>query len=251
MSCACSSQDTGSTASIDSAAPDIAGLAFTTFTPWATPIQDYIETNTEILGDDSFLKAIYDLAVYQDRMYLGYGDANENLGRNTPIELRYWYEAEPGALETDFTVDEEQVGRYRVSDDLMMVPGEDATEDDLMGNAYTLPLGGSWFKSRTLEYAWHVHDIARMGETLYACGSGGTLDDYENSTVNAFLYRSDDMGETFSIQVQLEHPDPPGDHRFTNLLALDQGLMVFGYYYKMDSITGNTEYWGFPAYRLV
>lgn len=209
---------------------DITELTFGEFEPWATPIEDYIEINTADLGHSSFMKDIFDMVVFDHRLYIGYGDANLNLGRTTPIELRYWAEPDPEAITSDFIVEEEQVSRYRSYEDLLVVPGIDATEDDFMGNAYTLPLGGAWTKSRTLDLGWHVHDAIKFGDTLYACGSGGTADDYTNSTVNAFVWRSDDGGETFVIHIQQPHPAPPGDQRFVHLTAVSGGIYVSGYY---------------------
>jgi hypothetical protein len=209
---------------------DAADLAFGEFVPWATPITDYIEINEEGLGHSRFMKDIFDMTVFDGRLYLGYGDANLNLGRTTPIELRHWLVPDPDAVLSEFTVDEEQVSRFRVDGDLLVVPGIDATEDDFMGNAYTLEAGGSWVKSRTLEFGWHVHDAVRLGGTIWACGSGGTADDYTNSTVNAFLWRSDDGGETFAIHIQRPHPDPPGDQRLVHLVSVEDQLYACGYY---------------------
>jgi len=205
-------------------------MLFSEFQPWANPTQDFIDYNTDKLGHSDFMHDIFAMAVFEDRLYFGYGDANLNLGHDTPIELRYWDEPVPDGYKFDFIVDEEQVSRYRIDGDLFMIPGVDATEDGLMGNAYTKQAGGEWYKSRTLEGGWHVHDIVRIGETIYACGSGGTKDDYTNSTVNAFLWRSTDGGETFEVHVKSPHPAPPGDHRYTSLLAVGEQLYVFGYY---------------------
>jgi hypothetical protein len=214
----------------DLAEPGIAALQFGPFQQWASPVQDYIDVNTEVLGHTDFMFAIHAMAVFQDRLYFGYGDANLNLGHNTPIEIRYFTQPEPEAHTFDFITDEEQISSYRIDGDLLMIPGVDATQDGLMGNAYTMSTGGSWYKSRTLEFGWHVHDILRIGDDLYACGSGGTGDDYQNSTVNAFVWQSIDGGETFQIHVQSPHPEPPGDHRYVHLLKAGNQVYVFGYY---------------------
>ncbi len=224
--------------------PAVQDQSYADPTAWTWPIEDYIATNLEELGHDDFLHGIHELFVFEDRLYLGYGDANLNLGRITPIELRYWNELEPDSVQSDFVVDEEQVDHYRQAGGTLLLPGVDATEDDLLGNVYTLPAAGDWFKSRTLEYAWHVHDIAAIGDTLYACGSGGTLDDYDSSDVNAYVWRSDDDGETFTIDQAYDHPAPPGDNRFTNLLVVDDTLHVYGY--ASDTASINT----FHAFTL-
>ena len=217
--------------------PDIDEVAFEAPVPWASPIDDYIAINTEELGHPDFLQGVHELYPFEDRLYIGYGDANLNLGRTTPIELRYWEGLDDATdVAHDFIVDEEQVDHFRTASDTLLLPGVDATEDDLLGNVYALPSGGAWSKSRTLEYAWHVHDIAALGDTLYACGSGGTIEDYESSDVNAYVWRSDDGGETFVIDQAYDHPDPPGDNRFTGLLTVDDALHVFGYASDTSSI---------------
>ena len=225
---------------------DIEELTFGAFEEWARPTADFIEINEEELGHSDFLHGIFDLAAFEDRLYIGYGDANLNLGRITPIELRYWDTLEPDAVVSEFATDEEQVDRFRLGDGMLIIPGVDATEDDLLGNVYTKRPGSDWYKSRTVEFAWHVHDAVAQGDTLWACGSGGTIEDYENSEVNAFLYRSDDGGQNFVIDQQVPHPAPPGDQRFTSLLALDDELYVFGYISNTQSITAfhNRRYAG-------
>ncbi len=229
--------DTGETAPADPGWPDVQDLAYGEPEPWATPIADYIEINAEELGHSDFLQGVHELFPFEDQLYIGYGDANLNLGRITPIELRYWESLDdPEATTYDFVVDEEQVDHFRSTGDTLLLPGVDATEDDLLGNVYSLPSGGDWTKSRTLEYAWHVHDIAAAGDTLYACGSGGTLDDYDSSDVNAYVWRSDDAGVSFVIDQAFDHPDPPGDNRFTNLLTVDEQLYIFGYASDTSSI---------------
>jgi len=228
---------------IVAALPDIEALTFGKLTKWTTPVQDYIDTNTEVLGHGNFMKDLFDLCVFEDRLYFGYGDATLNLGQNTPIEVRYFADPEVTAYAHDFVTDEEQIDRYRIDGDVLMIPGVDATEDGLMGNAYIHPKGGEWTKSRTLDGGWHVHDIARFGESIFAVGSGGTGDDYTNSTVNAFLWRSDDGGETFTVAVKIPHPSPPGDHRLVNLLAVAGKLYAAGYYSANDMTYATAYEW--------
>jgi hypothetical protein len=223
--------------------PDIEELGFGKLSPWAEPIQDFIELNTEKLGHANFTHDLFDLAVFEDRLYLGYGDATLNLGQNTPIEVRYFFDPEIPEHLHDFVVDEEQIDRFRIEDNVLLIPGVDATEDGFMGNAYVHPEGGEWTKSRTLEGGWHVHDIARSGEDLFAVGSGGTGDDYANSTVNAFLWKSSDGGETFTVASKIPHPAPPGDHRLTSLLAVAGNLYATGYYSANDMTYATAYEW--------
>jgi hypothetical protein len=209
---------------------DISLQNFSGFSTWNSPIEDFITINSSELGHSNFRSSISELAVYEDNLYIGYGDADLNLGRITQIEVRYFSSLNSTAYNTDFATDEEEISLYRKMGDYFVIPGVDATEDNLIGNVYSLSPGGSWYKSRTLEFAWHVHDANILDNNIYAVGSGGTIDDYNNSTVNAFLWKSEDNGVTFQIQEQLPHPNPPGDHRLTQLLKVSDTLYSFGYY---------------------
>ncbi len=221
---------------------DPAQMTFGSFSKWTNPIEDYIAINTEELGHGNFMKDIFDLAVFDDRLYIAYGDANLNLGRITPIEIRYFTDWTSKEYAFDFTTDEEQIDRYRHYGEALLIPGVDATEDAFLGNVYALAGTKEWVKSRTLAGAWHVHDVAVMGGTVYACGSGGTGEDYQHSTVHAFLYASQDQGENFDVLVDLEHPNPPGDQRHVHLLPNGGDLYVFGYYSDDSGVVYGTSY---------
>lgn len=209
-------------------APDVSALGFGTLAPWDTPLADYHADATVALGSYNFMHGIHDLAVWEDRLYLGYGDANVNIGREVPIRVRAYTAPEPGGTADEFITDEEQISHYRMAGNRLVIPGVDATEDALLGNVYTLDATG-WTKRRTLEWAWHVHDVASVGGVLYAVGSGGSMDDYNQSTVRAFLWGATGE-EPFAVVADLAHPQPPGDHRLTNLLVVDGTLYAFGYY---------------------
>lgn len=217
-----------------SPAPDVEALEFAAFVDWADPLADYHEAAMLALSTRQFLWGIHDLAVWQDRLYLGYGDANVNVGRLVPIEIRSFYAPEPTAYASEFTTDEEQIDRYRVAGERLIIPGVDATEDGLLGNAYTLDATG-WTKRRSLQWGWHVHDVAEHEGALYAVGSGGSLEDYHDSTVNAYLWRMGAGEEGFLVDTTLPHPSPPGDHRLVHLLSVAGGLYAFGYYTTSES----------------
>ncbi|MFH2010672.1 MAG: hypothetical protein ABI333_28990 [bacterium] len=209
--------------------PDVETLTFGPFEPWAEPIADYIQDVAQALQTWDFYWGIHDLAVHDHRLYIGYGDATHNAGSRVPIEIRAWSRPDPEAIQTEFVTDEEQIDRYRQPNGRLLIPGVDATQDGLMGQVYVLGSTG-WIKDRTVQLAWHVHDVAVQGDDLVACGSGGTIDDYNGGTVNAFLYRHTPDATGFAIDVQLPHPQPPGDNRLTSLLVVDDTLYATGYW---------------------
>jgi len=211
------------------AAVDITDLQFEPFGTWARPIQDYIDFHTEDLGHDLFQREVQDLHVFDDRLYFGYGDATLNLGRLTPIEVRSWTEPEPDAWSAEFVVDEEAVGRFRSADDVLVIPGVDATEDAWLGNAYTLVAGGEWVKSRTLADALHVHDALIDGDLLWACGSGGSQPEYEAGQISSLVFQSTDDGVTWEQVWKVPNTNPVGDARFISLAMVDDLVHAFGY----------------------
>ncbi len=215
----------------DDDAVDLSQLTFGEFDDWAEPLEDYIDALTAEYGGDGFHHSVWDLAVYEDRMYFGYGDADINSGRIFPIELRYFTDAgEPDGWVSEFAVDEEMVEQYRqfAGDDGLYIAGLDATEDDLMGNAYNRHPATDWVKSRTLEYALHVHDVAVWDGALYASGSGCTWDEYDAFTISSMFWTSTDGGENYEIVEKMIHPSV-GDARFTRLLPLGDELYLFGH----------------------
>ncbi len=131
---------------------DPSTLSFEAPTAWDVPIQDYLDAGEAELGHTDFLRGLHALDVYDDRLYFGFGDANLNLGRVFPVEVRAYSDDSPGAWSSEFTTDEEQVDRFRRSNDGLLVPGIDATEDAWLGNVYATFPGVPWFKSRTVDH---------------------------------------------------------------------------------------------------
>src|SRR5687768_12893407 len=64
----------------DSSVPSkISERIFGAFEPWATPIEDFLEVG-EAEQPGIFNAKIVDLAATETRLYIGYGDADYNLG---------------------------------------------------------------------------------------------------------------------------------------------------------------------------
>jgi hypothetical protein len=210
---------------------DLEDTTFAPFEPWAEPLEDYIDALTAEYGGEGFHHSVWDLALYEQRLYLGYGDADINSGRIFPTEARYFEDPDdPGLVTSDFAVDEEMIEQYRhfEGDDGLYIAGLDATEDDLWGNAYNRHPDTAWLKSRTLEHALHVHDIALFGDDLYASGSGCTWDEYDAFQISSMLWHSSDGGETFEVVEKMQNP-ASGDARWVRLLPLGEELYLFGY----------------------
>jgi len=137
---------------------------------------------------------ITDLQVFRDRLYIGHGDAMVNTG---PTDI-IWYDFAAGEFETNFTVDDEAIYRYRILDGTLAIPGPDATEDWDYGNVYVLEDLG-WVKRRTVQHGIHVNDLASGDGAWYATtGSYFDLDDDSMYPLGAIM-RSTDRGATWAL----------------------------------------------------
>lgn len=228
------------------APPDDSTLRHATFDSleiWATPLEDYIAAGNAEHGAGQFLTAIHDLTVFEDRLYLSYGDANVNMGRTIPIGLRYF--AAPDAPEaiTEFVTDEEHIERYRTLDSELWAAGVDATEDAWLGNVYLRPRDGAWHKSRTLEGGVHVHDVGHFDGAHWAVGSGSAPRQWTDGDIYAHLWQSTDGGSTFSA-VERVHNGGDGDARWVRMLPHEGKLYLFGYtsnaQFQVDALIGAT-----------
>ena len=217
----------------DSSAPDsglsVAGMTFAAPASWAKPIEDYITAGYTKLQHYNFERSIHDLVVYGGRLYLGYGDATYNLGRVTPIEMRYFAAPASSTITKEFTTQEEHLEQYRILDGDLVMAGIDATEDAWLGNVYVKPSGKAWFKSRTLQQGVHVHDCVSFNGAWYAVGSGSTQAEWTASNIHSILWKSADRGKTFTVHDRRSN-QKVGDIRWTRLLPVGKTMWMFGYH---------------------
>lgn len=178
--------------SVPDAGQSVAAMTFSAPVSWAKPIDDYIAAGKAKLGHEKFERSIHDLAVYEGRLYLGYGDATYNLGRITPIEMRSFASPASTTITKEFTTQEEHLEQYRILDGDLVMAGIDATEDAWLGSVYAKPSGKAWFKSRTLKQGVHVHDCITFGGAWYAVGSGATQAEWTASNIHSILWKSTD-----------------------------------------------------------
>lgn len=212
-----------------SSAKKIAELKFDVPKIWADPLEQYLADGHKETGHWNFRRAVHDLAVYQGRLYMGYGDADNNLGRVTPIACRYW--ADPASTKTvdEFLVDEEEIQRYRIIGDELWIAGVDATEDAWLGNVYYRTPKDPWVKHRTVPNGVHVHDVALWSGAHYAVGSGAEPDKWKQGNVWGHLWKSVDKGKTWEIATRHWNAED-GDARWVAMLPVKDKLYVFGYW---------------------
>ncbi|MFZ3102543.1 MAG: hypothetical protein WA131_01425 [Desulfitobacteriaceae bacterium] len=200
--------------------------SFTTLA--ATPTKD-VTSKVILLGNPfnkaTFAKNVWDMQVYNGRIYLGSGDCGKNSGA-TPV---IYYDPATKNFATQFKVDEEQIDQYKVLNGKLYIPGTDATESWDFGNFYTMD-NDKWTKFRTVPNANHVWDMAFFNGQLYA--ATGT-----SKPGKGELLKSTDMGKTWVSQV-------PQDKRFyaindwvTSLFELNNNLYATGTFVNPSTST--------------
>lgn len=259
---------------IDAGPKSIAETKFGDFEAWASPIDDYLAVGKKSYPN-KFDSSINDLAPFGDKMFFGYGDATYNLGEKIPIEFRSFSSSDDptakasvvdgagqGAPQTTPQQSgEEQIDRYRVLDGALWQAGVDSIDADELdtqtktmpnkaidGNVYRLE-GEVWKKFRSVRGGEHVHDVMSFKGAVYAVGSGADLrTEFEAGQIFRYLWRTSDLGKTFTTVQRVMHPDPgKGDIRWISLLPNKDTLYLFGYQSDFASNTAkisNSSYDG-------
>ena len=249
----------------DTELPDsLVDLSFGDFGPWATPIDDYIAVGEE-LASGYYMKGIAELAPFDGRMWIGYGDGNLNLGEYIDIEFRYFASAdEPTAapavvdgegqgaeMPTPYVSGEEALPRYQIIDGKLVLAGPDSIDADelwtqantdppaIQGNFFSLD-GDVWRKHRSVPGGEHVHDAKGWNGATYAVGSGADYRyEFEAGQIFRYLWRSEDGGTTFETVQRFEYTE--GDTRFVHLLPTAEALYLFGYIYEQATEAVSVE----------
>ncbi len=269
-------------ANADAGPMNIADRTFGAFEPWATPIDDYLAIGKKFQGT-RFNASINELAPMDDRLFIGYGDADYNLGEKIPIEFRFFASpddpmaqalvvdgAGQGAPQkTPLQSGEEQIDRYRLLDGVLWQAGIDSIDPDelwtqnlgrshadrhmtmpkpIAGNAYRLD-GDTWKKFRSIRGGEHVHDLMSWNGAVYGVGSGADIrPEFESGQIFRYLWKSTDLGASFITVQRVMHPDPgKGDIRWITLLPSKSTLYLFGYQSDFAAMTAkisNSSYDG-------
>lgn len=269
-------------ADVDAGLQNISDRTFGAFEPWATPIDDYLVIGKKFQGT-RFNASINELAPMDDRLFIGYGDADYNLGEKIPIEFRFFASpddpmaralavdgAGQGAPQkTPLQSGEEQIDRYRLLDGVLFQAGIDSIDPDelwtqnlgrahadrhmtmpkpIAGNAYRLA-EDTWKKFRSIRGGEHVHDLMSWNGAVYGVGSGADIrPEFESGQIFRYLWKSTDLGASFTTVQRVMHPNPgKGDIRWITLLPSKDALYLFGYqsdFAAMSAKISNSSYDG-------
>ena len=173
-------------------------------------------------GKAVYSRGVWDMALYEGRIYTGGGDLVDNTG---PTDV---YSFAPGEEEftLEYSAEEEQVTRFYVFDGKLALPGEDPRESWDFGNIY-IKEAGKWRKVRTLPRGLHCFPMAYLKGTLYAvistdfpCNQLLASRDWGQSWTKIAHY-SPYIDTLFALGGKLKAYASPG-----NLCTLKDGLLV-------------------------
>ena len=226
---------------------------------WDEPINDYLSVGQETYPNN-FDTRIGALRVYENKLWIGYGDTRVNMGSTIPIEFRRYDDPKSRQVVATPVLAINQGAKQRTSTDTgeeRIIPfnhfngqlwqaGYDSNNNDelwtqalsgperlIQGNIFLLKTDQNeikWEKRRNIPGGEHVHDLAYFSGSIYAVGSGAAhRREWEESSIYRYLWRSNDMGKTFSVFHRSRYSMGDGDTRYRALLSVGNKLYVFGY----------------------
>jgi len=134
--------------------------------------------------NDPASRTVWDMQLYNNRIYIGSGNYDTNTG---PVDV-YYYDLTKEEFVKEGTLQDEQINRFVVIDDQLIITGTDPREGWEYGNYYVWD-NDSWITKRTLIGGIHNFDLVKFHGKLFA----GLGNDSDSSIV-----MSTDGGETFS-----------------------------------------------------
>jgi hypothetical protein len=147
------------------------------------------------LHPDPFSRNVWDLQSVQNRVLIASGDAWRNTGSTVQKIDVVSYSPDNG-FQKEFTTSDEQIHRFVVEGERVLIPGFDPLEDWSLGNFYTLETRclapvPCWNKNRTIPFGVHTYDLAEFSGKLYTTIGGF------DAEVKPGLLESGDGGQTW------------------------------------------------------
>lgn len=166
----------------------------------------------------SYARNVWDMQVWNGKIYIGHGNSSnrEPASNAGPIPI-VTYDPVTEQFETTFTVDEEQIDRFRIINGQVYIPGHDPLDGWELGNFYRLT-SKNWEKVRTIPMGIHTYDMLSFQDTLFAA---------LGTTKGAMVSRSADNGQTWA---SVKLPNTP---RAYELFTLKDKLYVSAYKNKI------------------
>lgn len=222
-------------------------LSTTIFPSIGKTIVTYIpnEVNYQNLGiplssrypDDSVSRSPWDMEVYDNKLFIGGGDYDNNTG---PVPV-YYYDLSTDRWENSGTVPDEQIEMYQIINDKLMIPGCDPQDNWDYGNIYTYNNG--WNTNRAIPGGIHQFDLVEYHNMIFVA-LGVVPGEYPIAV-------SDDNGASYhqvimcknNVPIDTNIPNVEGvtsaQNRVYDLFVLNDSL--YAYYCNNTNITTTLE----------
>jgi hypothetical protein len=194
------------------------GILLCFLTGCSEPLQTTkeITDQLELLGNPFLEKPlmarnVWDMKVFDERLYFGHGDAVANSG---PIKL-WRYDTNSKQFISDFTVDDESIHDFDVVGNQLLIAGYDPREAWDLGNFYRLE-DGVWHKHRTIPWGIHAYQVIEFDGKLFV-GLG-------TDHLHPSLLSSSDQGLTWLDATGKQFLD----RAFNKLIVLNRQLYATG-----------------------
>ena len=141
----------------------------------------------------AYPNSVWDLGTHNGRLYLGYGDLQNNRG---PVDI-VSYDPVSNTLRREMPdIPEEQVvGWYTAADGQFYAGGRDSQESWIFGSFY-VDDGLGWQKRRTIYRGLHVRKVVDLHDRLYA----SYTTDGVSPVTYTFALVSDDQGASWTYE---------------------------------------------------
>lgn len=216
------------------------------------------EENLKEYSDNLRCKNVYDMTVYNGRLFVGWGDYGENIGTKLGgLPLLSYLDA-TNSWQIDTILDDEEIHRFFQHDGKLYITGTDPIKR--VGSVYVKDETGTWSILSTFDGGTHVYDMVINDGTMYVCygQNGGDKavvrysTDFKNFHDAEFRFegeavvprvgfaRSYNMFE-FGGNVYATLKINGGDEHLNGIYKLDKNEMAFNYVGKGQShvlITG-------------
>lgn len=160
---------------------------------------------------DQYSKSIWGLSSYNNKIFIGLGDYDNNTG---PAKIIY-YDIKDKKIKSSGTIDDEAVEWFNIIDGKLYTTGTDPRAYRGNGSYYIYNENNNNWIQHQFNNGWlHVFDIEKFGGKLFMSGSIDT-DNYSNS----FIQVSNDNGTTFN--------DVPIYYYTTNISSVSSVLRAY------------------------
>lgn len=127
------------------------------------PIVEQLKENTDqIVG-----RSIWDMTIYEGKLYIGWGDYDKNLGTMLDGLSLLCYTNETNTWNKVATIHDEEIARFYEYKGKLYIPGTDPISR--MGSVYEGDKFGLWSTIPTFSGGIHVFDILFKDDIMYAC----------------------------------------------------------------------------------